>query len=63
MGDNSGLHLLWRVTVDGESAWQLRAWTLRALEAGMTGMPLATRWAEALYVMIYLLTNASSGGT
>jgi len=44
----SGVHFLWHsVTVDSATAWQLRAWTLRALEAGMTGMPLATRWAEA----------------
>lgn len=53
----SGLHLLWRVTVDGETAWQLRAWILRALEAEMTDMPLATRWAEAFDDCIFRLNG------
>ncbi|MDR3542382.1 MAG: hypothetical protein P4L69_15685 [Desulfosporosinus sp.] len=43
----SGIHLNWRIHVDGVTAWQLRAWTLRALDSEMATFPLMTRWGEA----------------
>ena len=51
----SGLHLIWRVLVDDQTSWQVRAWMLRALEAELRpdNFPLATRWAEAFDSAIF----------
>ena len=58
----SGIHLLWRVLVDGTTSWQLRAWMLRELEAGLSGFqsdgvtpkfPIKTSWSEAFDSCIF----------
>jgi len=53
-GTQHGIHLMWRVPVDIQTAWLLRAWMLREIESGMAGaIVLPGGWAEAFDPSIF----------
>lgn len=49
----SGVHLNWQIPVDIQTAWILRGWMLREIEASMANTKIATRWGEAFDTAIF----------
>ena len=49
----SGIHLLWRIPVNLDTAWVLRAWMLREIEKNMSDLKIATRWSEVFDTAIF----------
>jgi hypothetical protein len=50
----SGIHLVWRILVDKDTSWQLRAWMLRTLESELAGkLPIKTSWNDTFDPAIF----------
>lgn len=52
----SGIHFVWKIPVSIDTAWQLRAWILRELDAGASTsvVPWAESWSEMYDACVFL---------